>query len=288
MARIEVDGIGIEYELHGPEGAPPIAITPGGRFSMESPGVRELAQALGAKGRRALIWDRPNCGLSDVCLDADNESELHARALIGLGRELGLGPMTLAGGSAGSRVTLIAASRFPEAVSRVAVWWITGGPIGLMGLVGVYCGDGAAAAARGGMAPVLETMAWAEQAERNPAARAALLAMDPQEFIARMQQWATFYIPSPDSPVPGMAPEDFARLTMPVLILQNGESDVHHTRPTTEWAHKMIPHSRLIDPPWRDDEWNRRGEAAASGQEGAGLFSGWPALAPVLVEYTAA
>ena len=287
MARIDVDGIGIEYELHGPEGAPVIAITPGGRFSMESPGVRGLAQALAARGKRALIWDRPNCGLSDVCIDADNESELHARTLIGLGRELGLGPMTLAGGSAGSRVTLIAASRFPEAVSRIALWWITGGPIGLMGLVGVYCGDGAAAAAGSGMEAVLGTMAWAEQAERNPAARAALLAMDPQAFIARMQQWATFYIPSPDTPVPGMTPSDFERLTMPVLILRNGHSDVHHTRPTTDWTHEMIPHSRLIDPPWPDDEWNRRGAATMAGEEGAGLFSGWPALAPLLADYAA-
>jgi len=286
MSRIEVDGIGIEYELHGPKGAPPIAITPGGRFSMESPGVRQLAEALAANGRRALIWDRPNCGLSEICLDAENESELHARTLIGLGRELGLGPMTLAGGSAGSRVTLIAASRFPEAVSRVAIWWITGGPIGLMGLVGVYCGDGAAAAASSGMAAVLDTMAWAEQAERNPRARAALLAMDRDEFIAKMQQWATFYIPSPDTPVPGMTPADFERLTMPVLIFRSGKSDVHHTRATTDWTHSLISHSVMVDPPWPDDEWNRRGEAAMAGVEGAGLFSGWPALAPALVDFT--
>ncbi|MGO8890875.1 MAG: hypothetical protein ACLQB1_14460 [Streptosporangiaceae bacterium] len=34
-------------------------ITPGGRFSKDSPGVRELAAALAERGNRVLIWDRP-------------------------------------------------------------------------------------------------------------------------------------------------------------------------------------------------------------------------------------
>lgn len=285
MARITVDGIGVEYELHGPEGAPAIAITPGGRFTMETPGLRELAQELARGGRRALIWDRPNCGLSDVCIDADNESEMHARTLIGLARELGLGKITLAGGSAGSRVTLIAASRFPEAVERIAVWWITGGDIGLMGLAQVYCGDGAGAVARGGMAELASSAAWAELWQRNPAGREQLLAMDPKVFIDRMQQWAGFYIPSRETPVPGMSPADFARLTMPVLILRNAHSDIHHTRRTTDWVHELIPGSKLIDPPWSANQWNESSARAMKGE--GGLFESWPKLAPLLIEYTA-
>lgn len=285
MARIEVNGIGVEYELHGPEGGEPIALTPGGRFSMETPGLRELAIRLGQGGRRVLIWDRPNCGLSDVFLDCDNESAMHADTLVGLVKALDLAPITLAGGSAGSRVTLIAASRHPEVVKKVALWWITGGTIGLTGLIGVYCGGGAAAAAMGGMEAVFNDPAWAEQASRNPRAREALLTQDKTAFIARMQQWGEFYIPSPDSPVPGMTPADFSRLTMPVLILQNGQSDVHHTRPTTEWVHRLIPQSELRDPPWGDEEWNTRAKAALAGQ--GGLFEGWPALTPLLLDYTA-
>lgn len=284
MPRIEVNGIGVEYELQGPEDGEPIALTPGGRFSMETPGLRELAIELGKMGRRALIWDRPNCGLSDVFLDCANESEMHAHTLIGLIQALGLGPVTLAGGSAGSRVTLIAASRHPQAVKKVALWWITGGTIGLTGLIGVYCGGGAAAAAMGGMEAVFNDPAWMEQASRNPRARETLLAQDKTAFIAKMQEWADFYIPSPDSPVPGMSPADFSKLTMPVLILQNGLSDVHHTRPTTEWVHRMIPHSELRDPPWGDEEWNTRASKALAGN--GGLFEGWPALAPILHGYT--
>src|SRR5512145_2120603 len=104
MARIAISGIEIDYELLGPAGAQAVAITPGGRFPKESPGVPELAQALAAGGRRVLLWDRPNCGASDICFDANTESELNGRTLTQLIRALDLGPTTLAAGAAGSRV----------------------------------------------------------------------------------------------------------------------------------------------------------------------------------------
>src|SRR5689334_4421320 len=118
MARIAISGLEIDYELLGPEGAPAIALTPGGRFPKDSPGLPELARALAAGGRRVLLWDRPNCGASDVCFDADSESNLQGRTLVQLIRALGLGPTALAAGSAGSRVSLIAASHGPEVVSH--------------------------------------------------------------------------------------------------------------------------------------------------------------------------
>jgi hypothetical protein len=59
MARISISGVGVEYELLGEPGAPAVAITPGGRFAMDTPGVRELGEALVAGGRRVLIWNRP-------------------------------------------------------------------------------------------------------------------------------------------------------------------------------------------------------------------------------------
>jgi hypothetical protein len=61
VARIEISGIGIEYELLGERGSPAIAITPGGRFAKDAPGLPELAQKLVAGGKRVLLWDRPNC-----------------------------------------------------------------------------------------------------------------------------------------------------------------------------------------------------------------------------------
>jgi pimeloyl-ACP methyl ester carboxylesterase len=286
VERIQIDGVGIEYELLGEAGAPAIALTPGGRFSKESAGLRELAQALVAGGRRVLLWDRPNCGASDISFAAESESELHGRTLTRLLRALDLAPATLAGGSAGSRVSLIAASRDPDAVSALALWWISGGVLGLMNLAMHYCGESATAASREGMAAVADLPCWAEQTARNPKNRDVILAQDPDAFIEKMQRWASFFTPTDTSPVPGMTAADFARLTMPVLLFRNGKSDLAHTRRTSEWVHEMIPGSRLVEPPWPDDEWNRRTTALRNGS-GRGLFEGWPALAPALLEFTA-
>jgi pimeloyl-ACP methyl ester carboxylesterase len=284
MARIDVDGVGIEYELLGKPGAPAIALTPGGRFPMDSPGVPQLAAALAAGGRRVLLWDRPNCGASDICFDSPSESELHARILTQLIRALDLGPTALAAGSAGSRVSLIAASRDPDAISHLILWWISGGAISLISLASYYCVDSALAASRGGMAAVAELPGWTLQIQRNPRNRDIILAQDPDRFIATMERWALAYMPSPTSPVPGMTPAEFARLHMPVLILRNGKSDLSHTRRTSEWVHELIPHSQLSEPPWPDDEWNRRFDATM--QTGSGLFTGWPALAPAILDFT--
>lgn len=286
MSRIEISGIGIDYELLGPRGAPAIALTPGGRFPKDSPGLPELAEALARGGRRVLLWDRPNCGASDLCFDADSESELHARVLIDLIRALDLGPTTLAAGSAGSRVSLLAASRNPGIISRLMLWWISGGPIGLLSLAYYYCCDHAIAASRGGMEAVARLPAWSLQLARNPKNRDILLAQDPARFIATMERWSLFYLPGPHSPVPGMTAADFARLTIPVKIYRNGLSDLSHPRQTSDEVHRLIPHAELADPPWPDDEWNRRCSHAMQ-HGGSGHFAGWPALAPEILAFTA-
>ena len=282
MARIVVNGIGIEYELLGRAGDPAIALTPGGRFAMDSAGLRELGEVLAAGGHRVLLWDRPNCGASDLCFEADNESALHARALVGLIQALELGPTVLAAGSAGSRVSLIAASLEPKAISHLVLWWISGGPISLAQLAAYYCGESAIAASLGGMQAVADSPFWADQLRRNPRGRDTLLAQDRERFIETLQRWALAYAPSEHSPVPGMTPQDFARLTMPVLILRNGRSDLSHTRRTTDWVHELVPGSRLADPPWPDDEWNRR---LLLQKEGRGLFENWPVLAPQILDF---
>lgn len=284
MARITINGIAIDYDLIGPRGAPAIALTPGGRFARDSAGLPELADALAADGRRVLLWDRPNCGASDISFAGDSESELHAHTLTELIRALELGPTALAAGSAGSRTSLIAASRDPEVVSHLILWWISGGPIGLLSLAYYYCCESAIAASIGGMAAVAELPAWAEQIERNPANRDILLAHDPQQFIGIMERWAMVYIPSPDSPVPGMSAEHFRALTMPTLIYRSGESDLSHTRQTSEWVHQLIPHAILREPPWPDEEWNNR--LMQSMKQSGDLFSGWPALADDILNFT--
>lgn len=284
MARISVLNLGIEYELLGKPGDPAIALTPGGRFSKDTPGFPELAEVLVAGGRRVLLWDRPSCGASDISFDADSESALQARALTALIRALDLGPTALVGGSAGARASLIAASRDPEAISRLILAWISGGTIGLALLAYNYCCNSAIIANRDGMAAVANLPDWADQIRRNPRNRDIILAQDPQTFIQTMERWAAVYLPSRDSPVPGMSPADFQRLTMPTLVFRSGKSDLHHPRRTSEWVHEMIPHSLLVEPPWGDNEWNERQGFAA--RNGSGHFAHWPQLAPAILDFT--
>jgi pimeloyl-ACP methyl ester carboxylesterase len=170
-------------------------------------------------GYRVLLWDRPGCGASDIAFTASSESVMNSEALVGIVRELGLEDVVLLGGSAGSRISLMAAARMPENVSKIAIWWISGGPLGLAGLAWFYGGDQINAASKGGMEAVAALPSWADQISRNPRIRELLLAQDPDTFIETMQRWGIGFAYSETSPVPGMTAEDFERLTMPVLAV---------------------------------------------------------------------
>ena len=101
MPRMEISGLGVEYELLGEPGAHAVALVPGGRFSMQVGGMHELAEALVAGGKRVLLLDRPNCGVSDISFDGESESQMQAQVLTALIRALDLGP-TAIGGRSGS------------------------------------------------------------------------------------------------------------------------------------------------------------------------------------------
>jgi pimeloyl-ACP methyl ester carboxylesterase len=278
--RVTVNGLGIEYEIIGK--GDPVVITPGGRFSKETPGVRELAEALAKGNKQVLIWDRPNCGGSDVSFDAESESRLNAATLAGLLKTLGMAPALVVGGSAGSRVSLMTAERFPEVVSRLFILWISGGPIGLATLTMTYSAPSAQAANRGGMEAVAALPEWADLIKRNPGNRARILSQDPARFIETMQRWGASYFPVPGSPVPGMTAESFRAIRVPTMVLRSGQSDLAHTRKTSEDVHAMIAGATLAEPPWPDNEWNMRGAARAKGE---GLFQNWPKLAPQILEF---
>jgi len=284
-AKIDVGGINIAYELIGNEGDPAIALTPGGRFTMDVPGLREMAEAFVAAGYRALIYDRPNCGKSDACLLGASESEMQAEALSGLIRKLDLGPTVIAGGSGGSRVSMLAAARDPDICSALAIWWISGDPIGLMQLATYYCGEAGTLASVGGMEAVMNATSWAENFQKSEQAREYIRGYDPDKFIEIMQRWASAYVPSDISPVPGMTQRDFARLTMPTLVFRSGRSDLSHTRATSEWVHRLVPHSVMLDPPWEDNEWNYRSGQTMAGKDGHTLFRSWPKLTPLILDF---
>ena len=279
MPVADVNGIAVSYEVIG-EGRP-WAITPGGRFSKDYPGVREMAEALAAAGQQVLIWDRPNCGASDVCFTGPSESAMQADTLAGLLRHLDMTRAVVIGGSGGARVSLLTVGRHPDVAAKLAMWWISGGPYGLLSLGVHYCGNSIAAAWRSGMEAVGALPEWQEVIERNRSNRQRFLDQDPKAFIAAFEQWMLAYCPREDQLIPGLPDHDARSVVVPTLVFRSGTTAVHHTRETSERLAEIIPSACLVEPPWGDNEWNER---VASGE---GLFIRWPLLVPQLLEWAA-
>lgn len=285
MARIEIDGIGIDYELLGPQGAAAVAITPGGRMSKDVPAVRRLGEELAAGGRRVLLWDRPNCGASDFCFERNSESLLQGQVLTRLIRELELGETVLAGGSAGSRASLFAAVDDPEIVSALVQWWISAGTISLMSLGNAYFCEPAVAASYGGMEAVAGLDLFKEPLERNPGNRERLLGQDVAGFIATMERWASNFAPTPDTFVPGLPQDRLDALTMPALVFKGSPRDIYHPDWTSERLDRLLPNSMLADPPWTEEEFVEQWAEAT--RTGTGHLDLWPRLAGPILEFTA-
>lgn len=274
-----INGLRIAYELIG-DGQHAIGITAGGRYSKDTPGMHELGVELAKSGYRTLIWDRPNCGESDMSFDAENESKMNTAAFAGLLDALDLGPVMLVGGSAGARISLMTAINRPDLVAGLFLLWVAGGPIGLAVLAEHYCFGSAFAANTKGMHAVAELPEWQEQLARNPSNRERLLAQDPKAFVDTMQRWAKAFFPVDDSPVPGLSEEQLGGIKVPTVVLNSGESDIHHPRYLTEALAKLIPGAKLDDPPWADTAWNDLLES-----EGMTMYQDWALLAPKLVAH---
>jgi pimeloyl-ACP methyl ester carboxylesterase len=241
-----------------------------------------MAEELAGRGKRVLIWDRPNCGASQVCFTGPSESATQADTLAELLRHLDMAPAVIVGGSGGARVSLLTAGRHPDVAQALAMWWISGGPFGLMSLGVHYCGGSIVAAWRYGMEAVAELPEWREVLDRNPSNRRRLLEQDPAEFIKTLETWMLAYYPRDDQLIPGLPDANARKMNVPTLVFRSGESDVHHTRETSERLAALIPGADLAEPPWGDREWLERTEASATG---GSLFERWPLLVPQLVEW---
>jgi pimeloyl-ACP methyl ester carboxylesterase len=209
---------------------------------------------------------------------------MQADALAGLLRHLDLGPAVIAGGSGGSRVSMLTASRHRDVAAGLAVWWISGGVYGLMSLGTHYCGGSLAAAWNGGMEAVVALAEWQEVLERNPDNRQRFLDQDPQRFVETMERWMVAYCPCGDELVPGLPDDEARALDLPTIVFRSGSADVHHTRATSERIAELLPNAQLVEPPWGDREWLERQAERTSGATD-GLFVRWPMLAPHLLAW---
>jgi pimeloyl-ACP methyl ester carboxylesterase len=280
MPSVSVNGSTIVYEVMGD--GPPLILTPGGRFGKDVVGLRPLAEAL-APSTTVVLWDRPNTGASELKFKGESESQMAADDLAGLIKELDLGPTIVAGGSAGSRVSLIAAIRHPEVVDKLVLWSLSGGRFGTMFLAMQYLLPHIAEAWLGGMQAVTKLPDMSESIRANPANEGVLLGQDRQAFIDTLTQWLSAYIPRDDQPVPGVDAADVRTVAAPTLVFRNGDGDIYHPAETSIAVQELIPGAVLAEPPWGRDGWFKTKQRVAAGD--GGFFSNWQLLAPAILDF---
>jgi 2-hydroxy-6-oxonona-2,4-dienedioate hydrolase len=286
-SEIEINGGIVVYEFVGPEDAEVVVLTPGGRFSKDFPGVHELANALADGGKRVLLWDRPNCGKSDIQLYGQSESHMRAETLGLMLKKLGIEQVISIGGSGGARDSIIFTMMWPDMVRKLAVWSIVGGNYSSIALAGVYVMNELRTVRAKGIEGVLvmpgAAGSWTDLIAVNPRNRDRLLAIGSEGFERVMNRWLNAFIPKPNEPIPGVSDWEFDQIKVPTLIIRGGERDFDHPKRTSMEVHCLIKGSRLIEPPWPEDAWEQ-GQAAREAGTG-NIFDPWVQAAPVLLEF---
>jgi 2-hydroxy-6-oxonona-2,4-dienedioate hydrolase len=284
VASTEIHGGQVVYDLLGPPDGQPIVLTPGGRFSKDVPGLRPLAEALAEGGLRVLLWDRPNCGASDVQFYGRSESHMRADTLAELLTRLDLAPAIIAGGSGGARDSLLTVIRHPEVASKAIAWSIVGGVFSTLNLAGVYVLPNINTARIVGMEGVVNLPEWQDLIEANPRNKERLLSMDPDEFVTVMLRWLNAFVPKPGQTIPGVEDEEFANIQVPTMIIRGGENDLDHPKRTSMEVHCLIKDSILVEPPWPEDAWEQAVRASAAGT--GNIFDPWVQAAPLILDFT--
>jgi pimeloyl-ACP methyl ester carboxylesterase len=248
--------------------------------------LRPLAEALVKGGYRVLLWDRPNCGKSDVQFYGKSESHMRAETLHALITGLGIGPCIIAGGSGGARDSMLTTMLYPEIVSKLVVWNIVGGVYGSFVLGGHYVVPSILAVKGAGINGLLHVGEWKERIAENPNNEARFRALEADEFLKLMRRWLNAFVPKPGQTIPGVEDEMFDNITVPTLVIRGGEDDWDHPKRTSLEVSCLIKGSTLIDPPWPEDAWERAGEKfAASGGKQFCMFDYWVEAAPDILKF---
>ena len=268
MPLTKVRGVNINYKIIGDHG-PWVALSPGGRRDIS--GIELLAGKVAEAGHRVVIFDRRNCGASDVVIAGeDSEYEIWADDLHELLSQLGALPAFVGGSSSGCRTSLLFALRHPEAVRGLMLWRVTGGRFACERLAQEYYGQYMAAAKQGGMAAVCEMEHWKERIEARAENRDALMKMDPQRFIAVMSHWRDYFVRGADLPVIGATEAELKSIKVPACIIPGNDNT--HGRQTGENLGRLLSSGEvhILFPKHYDmdlgprEEWDEKaGEMAA-------------------------
>jgi pimeloyl-ACP methyl ester carboxylesterase len=265
-----IRGVNMNYKIIGDHG-PWVALSPGGRRDIS--GIELLAGKVADTGYRVVIFDRRNCGASDVVIDGqDSEYEIWADDVHELLRQLGALPAVIGGSSSGCRTALLFALRHPEAVKALLLWRVTGGRFACERLAQEYYGQYIEAAQRGGMAAVCEMEHWKERIAARPENRSALIKMDAQRFITVMSRWREYFLQGADLPVIGATEAELKTIKVPACIIPG--NDLTHGRQTGENLGKLLQNSEVhvLFPKHYDEALSPREEWDEKAGEMAALF----------------
>ncbi|MGZ8426650.1 MAG: alpha/beta fold hydrolase [Candidatus Binatia bacterium] len=241
MPYAKVRGVNINYQVLGTTG-PWVALSPGGRRDLG--GIQNQAGKLAELGYRVVIFDRRNCGASDVVIDGnESEYEIWADDVHELLRQLSALPAIVGGSSSGCRTSLLFALRHPESVRALLLWRVTGGRFACERLAEEYYGQFITAARSGGMAAVCGMEHWQERIKARPQNREVLMKMEPQQFIRVMSRWREYFLKGADLPVIGATEADLQSIHVPACIVPG--NDLTHGRQTGETLGRLLPTSEV-------------------------------------------
>ncbi|HEX2227800.1 MAG TPA: alpha/beta hydrolase [Candidatus Binatia bacterium] len=271
MPMTLIRGVNINYKIIGDKG-PWVALSPGGRRDIS--GIELLASKVAETGHRVVIFDRRNCGASDVVIDGqDSEYEIWADDVHELLRQLGALPAVVGGSSSGCRTSLLFALRHPEAVKALLLWRVTGGRFACERLAQEYYGQYIEAAQRGGMGAVCEMEHWKERIAARPENRSALIKIDVQRFVAVMSRWREYFLQGADLPVIGATEAELKTIKVPACIIPG--NDLTHGRQIGENLGKLLQKSEvhILFPKHYDEALSPREEWDDKAGEMAALFA---------------
>jgi pimeloyl-ACP methyl ester carboxylesterase len=271
MPLTKVRGVNINYKILGDHG-PWVALSPGGRRDIS--GIELLASKVSDKGHRVVVFDRRNCGASDVVIDGEeSEYEIWADDVYELLRQLNALPAVVGGSSSGCRTALLFALRHPDAVRALLLWRVTGGRFACERLAEEYYGQFITAAKAGGMAAVCEMEHWKERIEARRQNRDALMKMNPEQFIKVMSRWREYFIKGADLPVIGATEEDLKSIKVPTCVVPG--NDLTHGPQVVENLSRNMPHAEVhkLFPKFYNEALSPREEWDEKAGEMAALFA---------------
>jgi pimeloyl-ACP methyl ester carboxylesterase len=268
------DGCTLRYAIQG--SGPAIVLTPGGREGAAA--LAPLAEELAAHCT-VLSWDRRNTGGADLWFDARrSEQAVWADDLAELLAFTSLGPVIVAGGSAGCRVSLNAVIRHPDIARALILWSASGGAYGSQFLGYNYHVPYIMAAQAGGMEAVAQTPFFAERIAANPRNGDSLRALDPEMFVAAMKRWNEDFYPRDGSPLTGILGH-LSTIHVPTLVFE-GNDDIHAPEAARAIA-DVVRGARLAPSPWSHDDFMDRFLGRAEGS----IFGLYPRLVPEMLAF---